>query len=245
MNDNYKMTNEIKKILKHTKNMNILYIEDNKEVQFSTNIMFNNFFRKVDLANDGEVGLKLFYKNKNKYDIVFSDIEMPKLDGISMCKKIRKTNTKIPIILLSAYDEKKYLLDGIKCNIFDYILKPYTLETIVDLMKKVINELECDSFIKLVDNYKWNCINNQLYKNSQEIELTKNERFFLKTLIKAKGTICTSDTLEDEIFDNCNYDNKRIRNIVTKLKNKLDVSLVKSIYGEGYKIILLEETIEV
>jgi CheY-like chemotaxis protein len=74
------MTNEIKKILKHTKNMNILYIEDNKEVQFSTNIMFNNFFRKVDLANDGEVGLKLFYKNKNKYDIVFSDIEMPKID---------------------------------------------------------------------------------------------------------------------------------------------------------------------
>ncbi len=245
MIDKYTLSNEIKKLLKYTKNMNILYVEDNEDVQFATKTIFKNFFKNIDLANNGEIGFQLFNKNKSKYDVIFSDIEMPYLDGISMCKKIREIDTEIPIVLLSAYDEKKYLLEGIKCNVFDYILKPYTLETMLDLIKKIINNTKSKSFIKLLNDYKWNCTNNQLFKNNQEVELTKNERFFLKTLIKAKGVICTSEKLENEIFDNCNYDNKRIRNIVTKLKNKLDVSLVKSIYGEGYRIILEEEKISI
>lgn len=239
MHQDYRVSNcEIKKILEYTQNMQVLYVEDNEEVQFSTKTMLDVLFLNIDLANNGEEGYNYFYKNKYKYDMIFSDIEMPICDGINMTKKIRNIDKDIPIILLSAYDDKNYLLEAIKCNILDYIIKPYNLQTIINTIKKILDLQHDNVFIELIDNYKWNNHKNSLYKNEGEVELTKNERLFLKTLINAKGSICSSEILEDTIFENCNYDNKRIRNIVTKLKNKLHTSLVKSIYGEGYKIII-------
>lgn len=239
MHQDYNVSSsEIKKVLEYTQNMQILYVEDNEDVQISTKTMLDVLFSNVDLANNGDEGYNYFHKNKYKYDMIFSDIEMPICDGINMTKKIRIIDKKIPIILLSAYDNKNYLLEAIRCDILDYIIKPYNLQTIINVIKKVLDLHHNNHFIELVDNYRWNSHKNSLYKNEEEIELTKNERVFLKTLINAKGSICSSEILEDVIFETCNYDNKRIRNIVTKLKNKLDASLVKSIYAEGYKIII-------
>ena len=116
---------KLENIIKCTKNLNILYIEDNISVQKQTTKMLESFFNKIYLANNGKEALELFEK-ENLYNLVITDIEMPLLDGISFIEAIRKYNKKIPIIVLSAHDNKNYFLKTIKAGIDGYILKPYT-----------------------------------------------------------------------------------------------------------------------
>ena len=80
---------KLENIIKCTKNLNILYIEDNISVQKQTTKMLESFFNKIYLANNGKEALELFEK-ENLYNLVITDIEMPLLDGISFIEAIRK-----------------------------------------------------------------------------------------------------------------------------------------------------------
>ena len=147
---------KLENIIKCTKNLNILYIEDNISVQKQTTKMLESFFNKIYLANNGKEALELFEK-ENLYNLVITDIEMPLLDGISFIEAIRKYNKKIPIIVLSAHDNKNYFLKTIKAGIDGYILKPYTLEQIVQTLEYIIDKYDMqkifENLIKLEFNF--------------------------------------------------------------------------------------------
>jgi len=142
---------DIKELVSITKNLKLLYIEDDEEARFSSLNMLKNFFSDIDVAADGFEGLEKF-KSK-QFDIVLSDINMPKLNGIEVLKEIRAYDEDIPVIFLSAYNETSYLLDGIKLGVDGYILKPFELEFFLQVLKKIVYKIQLK---KQSENYKEN-----------------------------------------------------------------------------------------
>ncbi|MEN8304356.1 MAG: EAL domain-containing protein, partial [Campylobacterota bacterium] len=132
----------LKNILESTKKLNILYVEDDKLVQASSVEMFSNFFGSVTCADNGEEALALY--NANKFDLLITDLSMPKMDGIELISNIRKENKNLPIIVFSAWNNPSSLNSCISLNIDGYMLKPLNSDNLVDAIYKISLKLKND-----------------------------------------------------------------------------------------------------
>lgn len=130
----------LKKILESTKKLNLLYVEDDKVMQSSSVEMFLNFFDNITCADNGEEALALYYENK--FDLIITDISMPKMDGIELISIIRKENKHIPIIVFSAWNNPSSLNSCISLNIDAYMLKPLESSNLIDAIYKISLKLK-------------------------------------------------------------------------------------------------------
>ncbi len=233
---------KLEKIIYYTQNLRLLYIEDNINVRNQTLKMLKIFFDTIDVANNGEEGLFLFKKNNisSSFDLIITDLEMPIIDGISMINTIRSIDKQIPILIFSAHSNTDYFLQTISIGIDGYVLKPYDIETISNALMNIIEKNRLsnneDDIVHLEYDYIWKIKESLLYKDNKVVKLTKNEIKLFTFFINSKGTLKTYDTIESFIFTDFNSNNKRIRNLVSRLKTKLDCELFESIYSHGYKL---------
>lgn len=229
---------ELNLIKEKCKGLSILYVEDEDKVRVQTSKVFSLYFDNIHLASNGKEGLSKF-KN-NQINIIFTDINMPIMDGLDMIKNIRICDEFVPIVVLSAYENTDYFLKTIEYGIDGYILKPFTLKQIQKVIQKVINKIqnsiEFEHTLKLIDNYEWHIESSTLYKEAKEITLTKNEKKLFKLLSTAKFAVFSSDEIEIELFDDNYSDNKRIRGLISRVNKKVGSHLIKSVYSEGYEL---------
>lgn len=121
--------------------LRILYAEDDNEVAQSVSraISLNPHIDSIDVACDGEELIELYNKNDGEYDILITDIRMPKLNGIDAIKKIKEKNPELFTVITTAFNENEYLVKSIQLNIDKYLLKPLDLRelfSVVDLYNK-------------------------------------------------------------------------------------------------------------
>lgn len=230
---------KLESVIECTKNLNVLYIEDNTYVQEQTIKMLESLFNQIHTADNGKEALSLF-NEENTYHLIITDIEMPLLDGISFIDIIRKYNKKIPIIVLSAHDNKDYFLKTINAGIDGYILKPYTLEQIIETFDKIIEKYDLkklfNNIIKLECDFHWNKKECQLYKEDTLVRLSKSERRLFQLFIETNSLSKTYDEIEYYIFDEPSVNTKKIRNLISRLKIKLEYDLFEAIYSYGYSL---------
>ena len=229
---------KLRDLIKHTKNLNVLYVEDNIEVQTQTAKMLQSFFNDICIANNGKIALELFVNN-NSYHILITDIKMPILDGLGFIESIRKINKKVPIIVLSAHDNKDYFLKTINAGIDGYILKPYTLGQIANTLTHIIEKYEFDinkEIIELDFDFIWNKKQNQLFKNNEMIKLSRNEMKLFQLFINHQTGIINYQEIESFVFDFFENDIKKIRNLMNRLKIKLNCELFEIIHSFGYTL---------
>ena len=143
--------NNYKELATIAKDFTLLYIEDNPGLQKQASKIFNKFFPKVHVAQNGEEGLDLY--KKYSPDIVVSDIKMPKMSGLEMAKKIKDIDSDACIIITSAFEEKEYLLESINIGITKYLKKPIPLDELVDTLINVIKNLNEDKDKRLFERY--------------------------------------------------------------------------------------------
>jgi len=143
----------IKSIKYECQDLNLLYVEDDLVLRESTELLLKKFFKSIDLAENGEDGLNL-YKNK-KYDIVITDIMMPKMNGREMSKLIKELNPQQAIIVMSAYEDSKYFLEFIDIGIHKFIPKPPVLDKIFNsIIDVAININNAKKVAKLSEQMK-------------------------------------------------------------------------------------------
>lgn len=221
-------------LLDKLKNISVLYIEDDVEVRNQTAKMLKLLFRKVIDCANGHIGLSRFTK---EIGLIFTDINMPGINGLELIEKIREKNQNIPIIIFSAYDNPKYLLKAIELDTQGYLLKPFVLEELLRVLKNVIKQdKETETTIKLFDNFLWHKNSSSLYKNNIKIKLTAKEIELLKLLLSYKEKIFSSQEIEVELYSDDICDNKRVRNLITRFRKKVGHSLIENIYGAGYRL---------
>jgi YesN/AraC family two-component response regulator len=126
---------DLHKVREYTKELKVLYVEDDKGLLKETEELLLNFFKDIVTATNGEIGLEL-YKN-GEFDLVITDIKMPKMDGIELSEKIMEINSEQAIIITSAYNDSDKLLSLIKIGISDFLLKPINLEQLLKVLYKV------------------------------------------------------------------------------------------------------------
>jgi YesN/AraC family two-component response regulator len=130
---------DLKEFRELSMELTVLYVEDELKIRENLKTYLDKFFSKVDVAVDGEDGLN-HYK-KNSYDIVITDISMPKMEGIEMGKRIKEINPEQDIIIVSAYSDISYFIQTIKIGIDGYILKPIDFTQILEVLHKTIKRI--------------------------------------------------------------------------------------------------------
>ena len=223
--------------------LNVLYVEDNQEHQEHSLELFENFFDNIDTASNGKEGLESYLKyykiNNSYYDVVISDMEMPIMNGIEMSKKIYNENIKQIIVIISAYNNPKYLINFINIGIYYFLLKPFKKNDMLNIFNQVKEKLNQNNIYKLSINLYYDSDTMSINYKNKQYNLTKKEHLLLNILTKSIDNIVSYDIIyytlwEDDILKGSA---KTLNPIISKLKKKLqDDNIIKNIYGIGYKI---------
>ncbi|MFV5703190.1 response regulator transcription factor [Flavobacterium sp. XS2P12] len=190
----------------------------------------------VLVANDGKTGYDLALSQK--VNVILLDWILPKMMGIEVCKSIRKTDSKTPIIFLTAKDTVQETIEGLKAGANDYIKKPFSFDELLERIKiHFRNENENDEMS--LGNIKIIKSKHQILVDNREISFTQREFELLVYLIKNKGKVCTRNQIIEDVWDiHFEYDTGVIDVFMNAIRKKLnlnkDEELIKTIRGVGY-----------
>lgn len=122
-------------------NISVLYVEDENDVREFTAKLLGSLVENVYSAQNGLEGLELFKENSSSIDLIVSDINMPKMDGLEMCTLIKEINKDIPIVITSAHNDPNFLKKAIDVGVNTYAMKPIDLYQLVESMIKAIEPI--------------------------------------------------------------------------------------------------------
>ena len=229
----------------------ILLAEDDINLGFviKDNLEMNGF--EVMLCKNGEEFLKLF--KKIKPNICVLDVMMPKMDGFSAAEQIRKTNTDIPIIFLTAKSLKEDKLKGLKLGADDYISKPFNIEELILKIKIFLKRSglnfkkeisSAEKFLKM-GGYNLDVSNQLLIFEEQKQQLTLKEAELLHLFFEQPNTILKRDDILNQIWKDDNYFVGRsldvfISRLRKYLKNDSRIKLM-NIHAVGFKLSFSKE----
>jgi len=163
---------EMKKLLEFTKTLKILYVEDNENSREALCGLLENFFTDIMLANDGEDGLEKF--KSNNFDLVITDIKMPKMSGIEMMQKIRDMDEDIPLLVSTAYQDREFLISCIELGVNGYLLKPINHRQLTRAIK-----CACGKLYYMRENKKYETLLEDLVKERTKELQAAQEKLIL------------------------------------------------------------------
>ncbi len=235
-------------LYEETKDLNLLFVEDYAELRENSIEILENYFSYCEGAIDGKHGLEQYEayydKNGKHFDLVITDIKMPEMDGISLTKEIYKRHEEQAIIVLSAHHESEYLLTLINLGIEQFITKPIDHDNMLTILYKVCKKINNkhaknrvgDRIIFNNDTYFDKKIMAFYHQNSL-LKLTKNELLFMKLISDNFEKICSNEEIINYFeYEGVLISNDNIRSLVAKLRKKLPINCIESIYGAGYKL---------
>jgi DNA-binding response OmpR family regulator len=221
----------------------ILLVEDDTSLGFVISDQLKSDGYQVTLCTDGAEGFKRF--NEEKFHLCIFDVMMPKKDGFSLARDIRKINVEIPILFLTAKSMTEDKVEGFKAGGDDYLTKPFSVEElqlrVAALLKRVniIVEKEDDSILS-IGNYVFDTVNFTLKHSSFEKTLTKKEAQILKILMKFKNQVVAREVVLNGVWGQDDYFVGRSLDVfITKLRKYLkeDESIqILNIHGIGFKL---------
>ena len=221
----------------------ILLVEDDTNLGFviSDNLRSEGF--QVTLCTDGADGFKRF--NEEQFHLCVFDVMMPKLDGFSLAREIRKMNSDIPILFLTAKSMTEDKVEGFKAGGDDYLTKPFSTEElqlrVAALLKrvKIQPEKELEKVIQ-IGTYTFDTENYTLTHKNFEKGLTKKEAQILKVLCKFKDQVVAREVVLNAVWGQDDYFVGRSLDVfITKLRKyfKEDPSIqIQNIHGIGFKL---------
>lgn len=218
------------------KNYTILYIEDDEGVRTVNSRFLNRMFNELFEAKDGQEGYELY--KKYHPDIILTDINMPNMDGITLSKKIRKTDQNTKIIISTAFSDKDYLMEAIELKLEKYIIKPLTSRNLIPALAKAVDALEeeKEAKINLSESFYFDNSTSLFYVEEKELELNKKELLFLKLLILNKDRVVSYEEIEQYVWENEYMSLNSLRTTIGFLRKKIPFNCIKNISNMGYKL---------
>lgn len=196
----------IKKLHEYSSLLNVLYVEDDNTLREDIFCLLSPLFKSVDLAVDGEDGLDKY--NDTVYDLIITDINMPKMNGIEMIKNIREINPEQKIISITAHNEENILISIIKAGVNSFILKPIVKDDLVNTLYPVCRDAHTQNMnIELVEalndekellkqqNIELRMKSNTIAIKQQQLETIFIEDEYIK--LKSVEKVTTDPTTEE------------------------------------------------
>lgn len=219
----------------------ILYTEDDETLGFLTkdNLEQNNY--DVTHCCNGKLGLEAF--NKGNFDICILDIMMPKIDGFELATEIRKLNSDIPIIFLSAKTLKEDRIKGLRLGADDYLIKPFSIEELLlkieIFLKRSQKNDSIDKSIYKIGKYHFDTKNFILFNENEKIGLTQREAELLKLFLDNKNSVLKREQILTSLWGDDDYFMGRSLDVfISRLRkilaNEQGIS-IENLHGIGFR----------
>ncbi len=217
----------------------ILLIEDEvKTVQsLKLGLEENGFY--VNVAYDGEMGRQLALRND--YDLIISDLIIPGINGLELCKSLRKEGLETPILMLTALNSTEEKIEGLEAGADDYLGKPFDFKEFLARVKALLRRSlkGVNNSNKLVfQDLELDIENKSVHRNQQLINLTVKEFQLLEYLMRNQGKVVSKSEIAEKIWEmeeeNTNLVEVYVNYLRKKVDKNFDQKLIHTQFGMGY-----------
>jgi heavy metal response regulator len=192
----------------------------------------------VDIAVDGEDGLQL--AKSRAYDLIILDVMLPKQNGLSVCRQVRETGQRVPILLLTVRDSVEDKVAGLDSGADDYLAKPFAFAELLARIRALLRRGVVPAPGRLmVADLELDPAAHRVWRRGMEIDLTNKEYAILEYLLRNVGRVLTRTAIIEHVWD-IHYDSMtnivdvHIRALRAKIDRLFPFSLIKTVRGIGY-----------
>lgn len=219
----------------------ILVCEDDKDLNRFVTSSLRNMGYDITSCFDGEEGLEA--TERVRFDMILTDIMMPKMDGFELAKEIRSFDKDVPIIFMTAKDDKPSKMFGYSIGIDDYVTKPFDMDVLLLKINAVLRRARVETQKEIrIGNFVMNTEERTAVAGGEEISLTVREFDILFKLLSYPKKTFTRSALMEEFWD---FDSSAISRTVdvymAKIREKTsacDGFEILTVHGLGYKAVL-------
>lgn len=229
--------------------MHILMIEDNESVSEMLEMFFEKEGWAATFIHDGKEGLDEYLERSSEYDFLILDIMLPSMDGMTICREIRKVDKNVPIIMLTAKDTESDEVIGLEIGADDYVTKPFSPLTLVARIKSTARRSRVAAQIEMevASPYDIETEHLKINKNTREIilynqpleDLTPKEFDLLYTLASSPRRVFSREQLLEQVWEYEYFgDERTVDAHIKKLRQKLlknGPQVIQTVWGVGYK----------
>ncbi len=223
----------------------ILIVEDERHLAdgLAHNLQFEGY--ATTIANDGEEGLRL--ATSIQFDLILLDIMMPKLDGIEVCRRIRATGSRVPILFLTAKSSDADRLLGLKVGADDYIPKPFLLEELILRIQGIFRRQdwyrdtpEHNEIVRFGGN-EVNFRTFEARAKGRTIQLTEKECMLMKLLVERQNQVVSRPEILERVWGyRFSTSSRTIDNFIVRLRRYFEPDprhpvFIHSVRGVGYR----------
>ena len=220
--------------------MRILLVEDDTAIARSLKEGLEDESYAVDVANDGSEGYRT--AAADDYDVIILDIMLPGMNGYEVCRALRNDGNKTPILMLTARDAERDIVEGLDTGADDYLAKPFSFDVLLAriraLLRRPNEKLE---EILQVGDLKLDPSLKKVTRASQEINLTAKEYGVLEYLMRNKGKVLSKEQIISHVWDfDADVLPNNVELFIMFLRRKIDKpfksKLIHTVSGFGYKL---------
>lgn len=223
----------------------LLIVEDDRDIQHLLQLYFEKDFHLI-FSDNGLDAYESFQKNSP--DLIILDIMLPGINGIEVCKKIRKVDNHVPIIFLSSRSEYDDRIEGLEIGADDYIIKPFDPGEIVARVKAHLRRVHVHQStsnlatnVKKVGNLEMNLDDYSVYQDGEKVQLFTKEKQLLFFLTNAPNRVFSIEQLYDHIWGEDKFgDYDTVKVHISNLRKKIEKDpskpkYIQTVRGFGYK----------
>ncbi|NNL94627.1 MAG: response regulator transcription factor [Xanthomonadales bacterium] len=224
----------------------VLLIEDHSDLAATIGDELEARGYTVDFAADGASGLGLALSQQ--YDLIVLDLMLPKLDGIEVCRQLRKQRVATPILMLTARDQVSDKIEGFDSGTDDYLVKPFDMNELAARIRALLRRSQgevSDSELRVAD-LVFDTGSLQVKRAGRRIELSPTCMRILRILMRESPNVVARDKLEQELWGDLLPDSDTLRSHVYNLRREIDrpfpVKLLHTLPGIGFRIAASEDS---
>jgi DNA-binding response OmpR family regulator len=218
----------------------ILLVEDEVKLARFIELELTSEGYRVSVANDGITGLTL--ARESPPDLAILDWMLPGLTGVELCRRLRATGSKIPIILLTAKDEVSDRVTGLDAGADDYVVKPFSIEELLARIRAHLRRIQEDnSDILKFEDLKLNRRTREVFRGERTIDLTAKEFDLLDYLMSYPRQVFSREQILEKVWGydfigDSNIIEVYIRYVRLKLEENAEKRLIQTVRGVGYAL---------
>jgi DNA-binding response OmpR family regulator len=218
--------------------MRVLVVEDERRMAALLEQALVEEGIHVFLAHDGETGVAA--ARSSPFDVIVLDIQLPKLDGISVARRLRSQGDQTPILMLTARDSQRDIVEALNLGADDYVTKPFSFEVLLARIHAISRRRQLPQPVCLqVADLNLNTITREVSREGKPLRLTKREHSLLELLMRNAGRPVSRDTILEAVWGfRSEVEENTVEAFIKLLRHKMDapfpVKLLHTIRGVGY-----------
>jgi len=218
-----------------------LLIEDDRAMATSVTEYLELNQISVDHAYNGKAGLNL--ATENHYDVILLDLMLPKMDGLTVCQRLRETGVDTPVLMLTALDTLDDKLAGFDAGTDDYLVKPYAMKELMVRIRALANRRSGQAHKYRIGDLVVDFQARQLNRNDKAISLSPSSWTLLESLVRASPNVVSYQKLAQALWGDDVPDSNSLKVLLHNLRQRIDKPfkqhLIHTVAGQG--VVIKEE----